>query len=147
MLWLQDLDLQSHRQSVLGPAVAKSNNSFTTFEHGPTGQGLQTIEVGQSCCIRIERPVPPQGLHRFSLSSIGQHGLGLDTGTNGIGHIGFQSRIGSGIAPNEIAAFGAQLILVVQHGCHRSGVAHTPGHRSTSRAYAVIGGSWSDTKW
>ena len=140
VLGLQDLDLQGNAQTVFGPAITQPNQGFTAFEHRPTGHGLQAIEVRQPGCIGFNRPVAPQGLHGFALQGIGEHGLGLDAGANGIGHIGFQSGVGPGITAHQVPALGAQFILVKQHGGNSTGIADRPGQRTPATTDTVIGG-------
>ena len=64
VLGLQQLDLQGHRQPVLGPARPQPDQALAAFEHGPARQGLQPVEVGQPRGIGLLAPVPPQGLDR-----------------------------------------------------------------------------------
>ena len=124
VLRLQDLDLQGNTQTVFGSAITQPNQSLTSFEHRPTGHGLQAIEVRQPGCIGFNRPVAPQGLHGFALQGIGEHGLGFDAGADGIGHVGFQRRVGPSVTAHQVPAFGAQFILVEQHGGNSTGIAN-----------------------
>jgi hypothetical protein len=43
-----------------GRRCPQSNQAFAAFEHGPTSQGLQTIQVGQSRRIGFFSPIPPE---------------------------------------------------------------------------------------
>jgi hypothetical protein len=107
----QHLQLQGHRQSILGAAVANPHQGFAAFQHRPASHRLQAIKIGQAGGVGVQCPVTPQGLDALPQDRIRHQGLWLDAGTDGVGHIGFQCGIGPGIATHQIPALGAQFRL------------------------------------
>jgi hypothetical protein len=77
MLGLQHLQLQRHGQPILGTAVADPHQRLATFQHGPAGERLQTIEVGQARRIGIQCPVAPQAWMRSRMSASATRDCGL----------------------------------------------------------------------
>ena len=66
MLGFEYLQLQRHRQPILGSAVANADQCLAAFEHGAAGERLQPVEIGQPGRIGIQRPVAPQRLDPFA---------------------------------------------------------------------------------
>ena len=48
MLSLQHLNLERHRQPVLGTPPAQPHDRFPALQHGPAGKRLQPVEIGES---------------------------------------------------------------------------------------------------
>ena len=108
MLGLDQLELQRDTQTIFWSARSQPDQAFTALQHGPTGQRLESIKIGLTCCIGFLYPVAPQCLHcGFERIVTGQT-LRLDARADRIGHKGFDARLRPGVAPHQIAAFGAQ---------------------------------------
>jgi hypothetical protein len=105
----EQLQLQAHRQAILRAAIAQPHQTFPAFEHGATGQGLQSVEIGQSGGIGLLAPVPPQAVDRFAQGLIGQHALRLDAGADGVRDKGLDACRCPGIAAYQIAALGGAI--------------------------------------
>ena len=140
MLGFEHLKLQRHRQSIFGSAIAKPDQRFAAFEHRPTGQRLQSIEVGEPCGIGVDSPITPQCLNGFAYRGLRHHRLRLDAGTDGVCHVGLERRIGPGIATHQITALGAQLVLGEKQRRDGTGIADRPGQRATTAANSIIDG-------
>ena len=107
VLGLQDLELECHRQAILGAAVAKAHERLPALDHGAAGKRLETVEVGETCRIRFLAPIPPQRVDRLTQGEVRHHRLRLDAGADGIRHEGLDPGRRPGIAANEIPALGA----------------------------------------
>jgi hypothetical protein len=57
---LQHLDLQRHREPVLGTAIAQPDQRLTALDHRPGGQRLQPVEIRASGRIGLPAPVRPE---------------------------------------------------------------------------------------
>ena len=126
MLGFQHLQLHRYRQTIFWATVTDTHQGFTAFEHGSAGHCLEPIEVGQAGGIRRFCPITPEGLNTLAQRRIDDHGLRFDAGTDGVGRIGFERRIGPGVAPHQIAAFGAQFILSGEQCSDSTGIADRP---------------------
>lgn len=111
VLGLEHLQLQTHRQTVLGTAPAQAHQRLAAFQHRAAGERLQAVEVGESCGVGLLHPVPPQRVDGLAHGRISHHALRLDAGADGVGHEGLDARGRPGVAPGEIAALGAQFVL------------------------------------
>ena len=107
VLCFQHLNLQRHRQAIFGTAVAQSYKCFAAFEHGAGGQSLKTVEVGQSCGIRLLTPVPPEAVDGFAGGLVLHHALRLDAGADGVRNKGFDASSSPGVTPHQVTALGA----------------------------------------
>ena len=110
VLCLEQLQLQRHNQTILWPAGTQTNKAFAPFEHGPTCQRLQTVEVGLTGGIGLCSPITPQCLHFSFEALVAGQTLRLDASADRIGDKCLDSRLCPGIAPHQVAALDTQVV-------------------------------------
>ena len=138
MLGFQHLHLQRHRQTIFRTAVAQPDQRLAAFEHGPAGQRLQPVEVGQASGIGLSH----QSHHRRWMASrwaaSATMRLRLDAGTDGIGDVGFQPAAAQALRRTRSRLLARRLVLGVGERRDRTGVGDTPGQRAPATAGPVV---------
>ena len=90
------------------PEGAFADWMFTAFQHGSTGQSLETIKIGLPGCIGFFHPIAPQRLHCGLERIVTGQTLWLDAGADCIGHKSLDAGLRPGVAAHQITTFGAQ---------------------------------------
>ena len=117
VLGLQELDLKRHRETVLGPAHPQAHETFAALQHGPAGERLEAVEVGDAVGVGFLAPIPPQRMHGFAECRIGGDRLRLDAGADTVGDEGVDGTAGPGVAAHQIARLdpAAEIEAAVVH--------------------------------
>ena len=66
MLDLQELELQRHREPVLGPACPEPHEALAALQHGPAGERLEAVKIGDAVSVGLLAPIPPERMDRLT---------------------------------------------------------------------------------
>jgi hypothetical protein len=145
----QHLQLQGHREAVLGAPRPEPEEALTGFEHGARRHGLETVEVGQAVGIGLVGPGEPEALDLVLERAVLNQRGGLDPAADrrrGDARRGVRGvRVGThqltGPCPLQLAAPEAALHLGALEACAQGELARCQEPRRPGDARDQVQGS------
>ena len=126
----QHLQLQRHREPIVGSARPEPEEALAGLEHGARSHGLETVEVGEAIGIGLVGPGEPEALDFvFELRFVHQAG-GLDAAAHGMGGEARRCVRGVRVGAHQLAGARPLQLTTLEDKAVDGLAAGMPGHEA-----------------